>query len=352
MVEYSETYEQAAEHSRAALDMMQRRGIPPHPNNFMIWFHYFSGRFPDLKRAVDVLLDNGREFTEVRSAEIFQKYFTFDEEAAVVTGTAEKVERQLTTILKFLDTAENGAEAYGRALEAISGRVAESGDGPDLKRLVGEILSETRTMAEHNKSLEDKLSASSSEINQLKDDLDNVRREAMTDALTGIPNRKLFDSELRRVAADTMEKGGDLCLLMVDVDHFKSFNDTYGHQVGDQVLKLLAATLTENIKGRDTAARYGGEEFSVILPDTDIADAVRVAEGIRANLAAKRIINKKSGEELGQITVSIGAGKFVYGEPLGQFIHRADEALYAAKKGGRNRVVSEAELPSAATSPQ
>jgi diguanylate cyclase len=128
---------------------------------------------------------------------------------------------------------------------------------------------------------------------------------------------------------------------MVDIDHFKQFNDAHGHQMGDQVLRLIGSTLTLSVKGQDTPARYGGEEFAIILPRTRLDDAVTLAEQIRKTVATKRVTKKNTGEALGKITLSLGVAMLRAQEPLGDLIMRADEALYAAKRGGRNRVVSE-----------
>jgi diguanylate cyclase len=135
-----------------------------------------------------------------------------------------------------------------------------------------------------------------------------------------------------------------LCLLLLDIDHFKKFNDSFGHHIGDQVLKLLASVLRESVKGQDTAVRYGGEEFAVVLPNTALEGAFTVAENIRRRIIGKELIDRKNGERLGRITISVGVGQFAPGEPLREFIERTDRALFAAKKGGRNRVVSEEEL--------
>jgi diguanylate cyclase len=174
----------------------------------------------------------------------------------------------------------------------------------------------------------------------LRQEVETTRREAGTDSLTGIGNRKTFDGCLRQEAAQAMETGAELCLLMADIDFFKKFNDNHGHQIGDQVLKLLALTLTENIKGNDIAARYGGEEFAVILPSTGLKPAFGVAENIREKLSKKTILNKRTGKQLGSITLSIGVAQFEFGKPLARLISRADDALYSAKHQGRNMVVT------------
>ena len=160
----------------------------------------------------------------------------------------------------------------------------------------------------------------------------------MTDSLTGLFNRKAFDERLALATADSLEGGGTLCLLLIDIDHFKRFNDTWGHQVGDQVLRLVGECLRMNVKGKDTAARYGGEELAIILPDTAIDDAVTLAEQIRKAIGSMNIVKKKSREAIGPVTVSIGAAQFRHGETPDDFVARADHALYAAKEAGRNRV--------------
>jgi diguanylate cyclase len=135
-------------------------------------------------------------------------------------------------------------------------------------------------------------------------------------------------------------------LLILDIDHFKKFNDTYGHQTGDEVLKLLASTMTKTVKGDDIPARYGGEEFAVILPETDLKGAVHVAEHIRQRISSKKLVNRATNQNLGRITVSIGAASFEFGEPLTDFMKRADQALYKAKGNGRDQVVSQDDMKS------
>jgi len=340
-VEYTESFDQAVEYADSAYAMMKQLKIPANPDNFTVWFHYFSKQTPDLRRALDILIENKREFTEERCQEIYRKFFTFEEESDVISATAARAEEELTQILEYLDQAGDGAAEYGKALEAFSGEISGGDEPRGLKKALTSALDATREMEKQNRDLEEKFDASSKEITRLREDLESMRQEAMTDGLTGIANRKLFDAELRRAAMQAMEKGDLLSLLMLDIDHFKAFNDSYGHQIGDQVLMLLAKTLTASIKGQDTAARFGGEEFSVILPGTSLKGAIKVAENIRKRVSQKQVVNRATGDTMGQITVSVGVAQFEYGEPLSQLISRADEALYAAKNAGRNRVVSE-----------
>jgi diguanylate cyclase len=198
-------------------------------------------------------------------------------------------------------------------------------------------------MEERTLSLEEELQVSSKQVTALKLQLDDARKESLTDALTSIANRKAFDTELDAAVAEARESGEPVALLMCDIDNFKKFNDTWGHQTGDQVLRLVAGSLSENVKGRDTVARFGGEEFAVILRRTTLDNATNIAEQIRAFVQNKKLVKKSTGDVLGTITISIGVACSVAADTPASLIQRSDECLYRAKNGGRNRVVNEAE---------
>ncbi len=201
-------------------------------------------------------------------------------------------------------------------------------------------MAATRAMEQRTKSLEGELQASSAQVSDLKHKLDDVRKESMTDPLTNIANRKAFDEAVRQ-AGEGLAGGEDVTLLLCDIDHFKKFNDSWGHQTGDQVLRLVAACLSENVKGRDTASRYGGEEFAVLLRGTGLDAATRVANQIREQVETKKLVKKSTGEILGTITISIGVAQFGNGETVEAVVRRADACLYGAKHSGRNLVINQ-----------
>ena len=140
--------------------------------------------------------------------------------------------------------------------------------------------------------------------------------------------------------------------MLADIDHFKTFNDTFGHLIGDQVLRLVALALKDNVKGRDIAARYGGEEFAVILPETSLRQATTVGEHIRRAVMGKELMKRSTGENLGRITVSVGVASLHRGESVAALIERADNCLYAAKRNGRNRVICEVDPEITSLSPR
>ena len=168
-----------------------------------------------------------------------------------------------------------------------------------------------------------------------------MRTESQTDPLTGLANLKLFDGALAKAIAEAREKGEPLSLLMADVDYFKLFNDKFGHQTGDQVLRLVAQSMKQNVKGQDTAARYGGEEFVIALPKTALRSAITVADQVRKAVMGKELMKRSNGERLGRVTVSIGVALLHADDTAQSLIERADTCLYAAKRNGRNRVICE-----------
>jgi diguanylate cyclase len=146
---------------------------------------------------------------------------------------------------------------------------------------------------------------------------------------------------LAQAIEDATKTSEPLSLMMSDVDHFKKFNDTYGHLTGDQVLRLVSMSIKQNIKGQDTATRYGGEEFAVVLPNTVLRSAIVVGDHIRRAVMTKELMKRSTGEHLGRVTVSIGVATLRKGDTPQTLIERADACLYAAKRHGRNRVMSE-----------
>ena len=246
----------------------------------------------------------------------------------------------ISDVLGKLEVSARDAATYKDTLSAASGQLGADRAPADVRKLVEGLIAATRAMEERTKSLEGELQASSAQVHELRGKLDDVRKESMTDPLTNIANRKAFDEAVEQ-GRKAAEDGEDVCLLMCDIDHFKKFNDSWGHQTGDQVLRLVASCLSENVKGRDTAARYGGEEFAVLLRGTTLEAATHVANQIRNTVETKKLVKKSTGDILGTITISIGVAKFTHGEGTESVIRRADACLYGAKHNGRNLVINQ-----------
>jgi diguanylate cyclase len=231
--------------------------------------------------------------------------------------------------------------SYEDSLSSATQRLAVAHDRDQVKPIVESLLQSTHEMRDTNKALENRLSLSKTEISNLQQSLEAIRAESLTDPLTGLGNRKYFDRSIETAVENALASGEPLSLLMFDIDHFKSFNDSYGHLTGDQVLRLVGMSLKQTIKGQDITARYGGEEFAVVLPNTALRQALTVADHIRRAVMAKELKKKSTGEILGRVTISVGVSMLKPGDDTDSLIERADGCLYAAKRNGRNRVICE-----------
>jgi diguanylate cyclase len=330
--------EQASQFAAAAFAAMARLGVAPTPYNFLIWYSHCAGRDPELSEALLTLEASGAPFSPSRCAELYERFFGTLHQVRLIDETCERIEATMGRLLDQVEGMATDAGAYGQRLADFSDKLSSAAGSEGLRGLMAKVLEETRAMLGRARHLEGELAQSAAQMTSLRADLASAQREANTDSLTRIANRRCFDRELQLAAEQAQVRQTPLCLLMADLDHFKAVNDSYGHQIGDHVLRLVAQVLTSCVKGRDIAARYGGEEFAVILPQTTLDGARALAEQIRRAVATHRIRFKASGRELGRITLSIGCAQYRTGEPIAELIQRADEALYHAKRLGRNRV--------------
>ncbi len=323
-----------------AMDRMTAEGLLPIPENYELWFVYYSRSVPEVVRVMDGIIESGQKINDYICGEVYSRFLSDLRNEEAVRNAGEQVQNAIHNVSGMVEGVKNATQTYGNTLSDVNTKIGIAKTQDELKAVMSVASESTRSMMQQNQRLEEMLRESSQIMDELKRDLEHVRREAMTDGLTGLANRKSFDSEIDRVMQDASERRAVFSLLMLDIDYFKSFNDNFGHQVGDQVLRLVARTLKDGLKGKDIAARYGGEEFSIVLPDTDLSGAVIVGNALRKAVAGKDVINRSTGKVLGRITLSVGVAEFAGEKTAEQLIVRADEALYTAKHNGRNQVAA------------
>jgi diguanylate cyclase len=320
-----------------AMASMLTYDVPQTSSNFAIWFAYHSNEKPDLTRMIDVLISNNCPIGDQTLDDLHDKFFrsAVDTEHSDTTVPGRET---LKSLLDLVEKAKSDASGIGAAINEISTKFLTNVES--LAGLIDSLVQETSNITGRSERLGLDLKQSVDKIDALERTLQDVRREATTDGLTGIANRRYFDMMLQTMSGDAMNSGDDLSLLLVDIDHFKKVNDTWGHATGDEVLQLVAATLTQTVKGQDCAARYGGEEFAVILPGTSATAATIVGDNIRMALGRRLFVPRTAQQAVCTVTASIGVASYEPGEPLAQWVQRTDAALYEAKKSGRNRVVA------------
>jgi diguanylate cyclase len=335
-------YEYARSIAEKALRSMEEQRVPLTPNNFHVWFNYWLGEPPVLKRAIDIVIGNKRKFDAATNHGLYANYIS---SKASDEAAAYEVSQQLYAVMssakQFLSTAIADNRSH---MDAINEVTEQTEAGVDPKVLIQSLMSELDKASIRAAKLEASFQEKQRELDTIRDSLAKSEQRAKTDTLTGLANRRALDEFLRQTQTAAMEQGEPFSTLLIDVDHFKRFNDEFGHSVGDQVLKLMAKLLRERLRDIDLPARYGGEELIVVLPGSDLAAASVVAERIRRAVSEGQIIRRSTGEPLPGISVSIGVAQFRGGEPMADLIERCDRALYLAKKNGRNRVAPETEL--------
>ena len=341
MVGEDQDFERTIAFGERALGYLKYNVTPAIPRYYELWYTYAAGHNMALINAVRELLAAKSRLTPEETERLYEIFLSPFHKSEQVEEVGSEISAELKNIVDVIRELLSNSGKYGESLEEGVTELGNVTSANQLSPIVTSLISSTKDMVEHNRNLEGHLEESREQIAELNRSLEDIRTEAMTDQLTGIANRKKFDQFIYHEMKDAMEKKTPLCLLLADIDHFKSFNDTHGHQTGDQVLRLVAHTLKTNVKGRDLAVRYGGEEFAIVLPQTALDDALKVAEQIRRAVYTKELVKKTTGESLGRITISVGVAIYRPSESVEAFVHRADTCLYAAKDAGRNTVKCE-----------
>jgi diguanylate cyclase len=370
-VAYADHPDEVAEEVYAGLSYMAQHGVPTNPNNIAVWYAYASGKFPDVRRTIDKVIAQNKPFTEELCAEIHDKFFGMARESRLLEEASARIVSELHRAKEYVSTASEKTSRIEERLERYAVQLEGDEAALGIKSVVDRLIEETKSIGEETSSLSSSLEGVVDEVKsavenvmeegqsltdeagQLASALDSTvveireiersfketREESLTDALTGVRNRKFFDHALENALAEAKESGATVSLCVIDLDHFSQFNQAYGSDVGDQLLRLVAKTVIECIKGQDMVGRTGGEEFAVLLPDTAGQGAATAADNIRAAFGRKTLTNRRTGERYGSITLSMGIAEYRPNEVASQLMRRAIDALVEAKEGGRDRVV-------------
>ncbi len=333
---YLENKERSTEILRLALPLMARQVAAFHPLSYALWYEHCAGINPDLSRVLDGRLTSNTALSEADVWRLYAQHI-----AARDMEAFERLQLQLRNLLEdtaqSTSTASHQAAKFGESLEGHARDLADPQAPDAVRQIVSTLLEDTQRMQVLTSDLSEKLLARTNEVNALTENLRRAQSEALLDSLTGLKNRRGLERAIEDLQREPPGLLGS-ALLLADIDHFKTVNDTYGHVLGDKVIRAVAHVLRSSIKGRDIAARLGGEEFAVLLPQTSLTGAAAVAEQIRGTVAQGRICRPDGNESIGQVTLSVGVAVAKAGDTMEALLERADAAMYAAKRAGRNKV--------------
>ncbi len=330
--------------AESALDRIKALRHAATPHNFEVWYAYATGMNPALNNAINAMLSERGTISEAQVEEIYLKHFSAVHIGERIDKVGTQIAGEIEQVMAMIEASIGTADDYSRSLAGATENMTNDNDREQIRIIVESLVSATREVETKNKVMQQSLKDSRQEIRELQENLEVVRTESLTDPLTTLSNRKFFDGAIERLIKQTAATGEPLAVILTDIDHFKKFNDVYGHLTGDQVLRLVAVSLKHNVKGQDVAARYGGEEFAVVLPSTTLDQAVTVADHIRRAVQSKELMRRSTGETLGRVTISLGVAVWRPGDDVASILDRADKCLYAAKAAGRNCVVEETAL--------
>lgn len=254
-----------------------------------------------------------------------------------------QMQQLLATFVDRLSIMSESSSAYHGKIEGCARQIENANSLEELGPVLQEAIVATRAIAKETGDARDELQEmrakteeAEREISKLHMELDRVSAQARHDALTGTLNRRGLDEALNREITTCTRKGSELCVALLDLDNFKKFNDTLGHEGGDAALVHLADVARQTIRPQDSLARYGGEEFVIVLPDTALEAGITILKRLQRDLTTRYFLR---GQDRVLITFSAGVAQLSPGEDMEDALKRADRAMYTAKRTGKNRVL-------------
>ena len=322
--------------SQKAIQKATELNLPLNPEIYEVLFVYFLGSHKSLSTAFDALTAQTCSPTARDLARLHQTHLSARSTAGRIDSIGESVRDQTTSIATAITTASTATAHYQHVL-ATAGHVLqlESTSG-SARFAIDKIIAWTEHISSTNALLVQQLQLAAERVAALQQQLDDVRKDAMTDPLTGVGNRKLFDLTLSRTLPRATEDE-PLSLLLIDVNHFKDFNDTYGHAVGDDILRLIARTLQDSVRDGELVCRVGGDEFATILPEQSLHDALAMGERISTQITQRKLYRRSTKQTIGRLSVSIGASEWNTGDTAETLFEKADHWMYAAKRASQTQ---------------
>jgi len=325
--------------AEATIEKIKTLALPADPPSYQLWYTYVAGHNPELNNRINRALAFSGAPSLSELDEIYDDLLAPKDQNAGPIGTriSHEIEKMVAVLNQVVAASSETRNDCAEAARSL----AEPVDVNSLRSIADTLIKSLRSVEAQHASLETQLEASKHELKSLQQALTMVAVEASRDPVTGLANRRCFDRILETTVERAKAERQPFSLLMIDIDHFKRFNDRLGHLIGDSILKLVGSVLSQSLREEDLVARFGGEEFAMILANADLDTAMMIAERVRITIMGREMKRRSTGETLGKLTVSIGVASHREIESARTLIKRADACLYEAKRTGRNRTCSE-----------
>ncbi len=330
---------ESTKHLKKAVPLMMKYQVPTTPTNYALWYSYVTGEVPELTAELDNVLSHHDILPPIQAQSLYRNFVADKLESSTweMRHNIEAMLLDLTQSLKdtHVDTS-NFQSSLDKTFSELENVNSEGSSVEEVMNLIRKLVGGSKAIRHSTQFFSSSLNNAQQEIESLKSQLAQSQRLALYDSLTGLLNRHSFDAELTALLeADNQ----GLCLILADIDHFKSFNDEYGHLLGDQVLKAVGRRFLDASRDGASAYRFGGEEFAILIPKSGLRKARQYAETLRKLIDKLSLRDKRTMKPIDSVSASFGVSEFVNGDSLTSFIARADENLYKAKELGRNIVI-------------
>ena len=326
---------------KKTIPLMMKYNVPVNPVNYALWYTYASNEVPTLNKELDSAIKLYNTCPQFRADQLYDKHVSTEKDEQS-KGLQKSIESMISKLSESIGSSKKNAKEFENAMDfchdELSGMDGKNVSQDNVAGFVSELVAKSQIMRDSAKSFGNSLIQAQREIKSLRAKLADSQQAALYDALTGLLNRRAFDQEIESLLA---LPDMDMCLIIADIDHFKKFNDTHGHLLGDQVLKFVAKRLAAASADGAMAFRFGGEEFIILVPKGSLLQAHSLAELIRLSIERLKIKDKKTGEVVANITCSFGVAELDKEMDATALVNLADERLYSAKQQGRNRVHSQ-----------
>ena len=326
---FEDDYQVTSQLSEHTHEFLSSHLIAPTPENYAVIYLYISNKNEMLLADIDKKLRQGKPITAAFLVDLFERYISFAQQ--LENTVLSPFEITLNETLEQISKQVSNEDKAVNNLQQLDESLAKSKSHTSMNDIVGYLFKTINNTKAQHETLSKKLTTTQQEINQLKDKLASSRQEALVDSLTGLLNRRGCDEKLKSLDHTDIHSS-----LAIDIDHFKKVNDTFGHFIGDKVIQRIAKTIQGHVSEQDLAVRFGGEEFVVVMANTPLTEAKKIAEEIRISISKMRLKQRDTNTFLPQISVSIGIAQNDNTSEWTTLFEQADSALYQAKNAGRN----------------